>query len=151
MKNLIAATILAIGVGFGATSADAAAIRVGTLKCTVDSGWGAVIGSSKKADCVFTGTNGKRKHYDAKITKIGIDVGYTANKTIAWVVLSAEGNKGGLAGTYMGVNAEATAIVGLGANALVGGLNNNFALQPISVQGQTGLNVAAGVATLTLN
>lgn len=150
MKNFIAATIAALGITFAATSADAAAIKVGTLTCHVDSGWGAIVGSSKKADCVFVDTNGKHKHYRANITKIGVDVGYTANKTIAWVVMSLEGHKGNLAGTYLGVNAEATAIVGVGANALVGGLNRNFALQPISVQGQTGLNVAAGVAALTI-
>jgi hypothetical protein len=64
--------------------------------------------------------------------------------------MSPTGSGADLSGTYIGVNAEATVVAGLGANALVGGLNNNITLQPLSVQGQTGLNVAAAVAALTL-
>lgn len=150
MMKFIAAALVSLGVLFSASAANAAAIKVGVLSCHVEDGWGAVIGSRKSADCTFTDSNGRKHHYEATITKIGVDVGYTSAKTIAWVVTSLEGNKGNLAGTYLGVNAEATAVVGLGANALVGGLNRNFALQPISVQGQTGLNVAAAVQALTL-
>jgi Protein of unknown function (DUF992) len=57
---------------------------------------------------------------------------------------------GALAGGYGGVSAGAAVGVGLGANALAGGLNNSFALQPVSVEGQTGLNAFAGVAGLEL-
>jgi len=39
---------------------------------------------------------------------------------------------------------------GLGANVLVGGSDRTVALQPVAVQGQTGLNVAAGVTELEL-
>ena len=151
MKNFLTAALLSLGVLTATVAtADAAAVKAGTLSCSVDSGWGLIIGSSKSADCVFTASNGKKTHYKANITKIGVDVGYTDNKKIAWVVLSLNGDGADLSGTYLGVNAEATAVVGLGANALVGGLNKNFALQPVSVQGQTGLNVAAGVQSLTL-
>ena len=55
-----------------------------------------------------------------------------------------------LAGKYVGASGEATVGVGLGANVLVGGSNRTVALQPVSVQGQTGLNLAVGVAGLTL-
>lgn len=151
MTKLLTSALLSLGL-LTATipTVDAAAVKAGTLSCHVEEGWGLLIGSSKSADCVFTAANGKKTHYKANITKIGVDVGYTSNKNIAWVVMSLNGDGANLAGTYVGVNAEATAGVGLGANALVGGLNSNFALQPISVQGQTGLNVAAGVAALTL-
>ena len=57
---------------------------------------------------------------------------------------------GTLAGVYSGATAEATIAVGLGANALVGGSNRTVALQPLSVTGQTGLNLAVGVASLEL-
>lgn len=151
MKNLFTAALLSLGVLAATVNAsDAASVKTGVLSCHVDSGWGLLIGSSKHADCVFTASNGKKTHYKGNITKIGVDVGYTANKNIAWVVMSLNGQDANLAGTYMGVNAEATVIGGLGANVLVGGLNSNFALQPVSVQGQTGLNVAAAVAALTL-
>jgi hypothetical protein len=150
MKMFFTAALLSLGILASVSTADAAAVKSGVLSCHVDSGWGLLIGSSKSADCVFTASNGKKTKYKANITKIGVDVGYTDNKNIAWVVLSLNGDGAGLEGTYLGVNAEATVVAGLGANALVGGLNRNFALQPISVQGQTGLNVAAGVAALTL-
>ena len=39
---------------------------------------------------------------------------------------------------------------GLGANALVGGNNNTITLQPLSVEAQTGLNLALGVADMSL-
>ncbi|MGL5137733.1 MAG: DUF992 domain-containing protein, partial [Beijerinckiaceae bacterium] len=58
--------------------------------------------------------------------------------------------KGALAGDYVGAAAEATAGVGLGVNALVGGSDRAYSLQPISVEGQLGLNLAAGVAQMTL-
>ncbi len=49
-----------------------------------------------------------------------------------------------LRGDYVGASGEATIGAGLGANVLVGGSNRTVALQPVSIQGQTGLNVAAG-------
>ena len=47
-------------------------------------------------------------------------------------------------GSYGGVSAEATAIVGFGANVLIGGFQKSITLQPISIQAQTGLDLAAG-------
>ena len=58
--------------------------------------------------------------------------------------------RGDLAGSYGGVGANASVGVGGGGNFLVGGPANSYALQPISVQGQTGLNVAAGIADIEL-
>ena len=52
--------------------------------------------------------------------------------------------------TILGVSGEATLGAGLGANLLLGGSNRTVALQPISVSGQTGLNLAIGVAALQL-
>ena len=57
---------------------------------------------------------------------------------------------GALAGSYGGATASAAAGVGVGANVLVGGSGNTISLQPISIEGMTGLNIAAGVAALTL-
>lgn len=152
MKKFFTAALLSLGVlAAAATTSNAAELKTGVLSCKVNSGWGVLIGSSKKVNCVFTASNGKKTKYTGNITKIGVDVGYTDNKTIAWIVMSGNGTGSDLSGTYIGVNAEATVVAGLGANALVGGLNNNIALQPLSVQGQTGLNVAAGIASLTLH
>jgi hypothetical protein len=57
---------------------------------------------------------------------------------------------GALTGGYAGGTASATVGVGIGANALIGGSGNTIALQPLSIQGSTGLNVAAGIAAITL-
>jgi hypothetical protein len=57
---------------------------------------------------------------------------------------------GALAGTYAGVGANASFGVGAGANILVGGTGRAFSLQPLSVQGQTGVNIAGGITTVTL-
>ena len=150
LTSILGAGILAAFMA-AAPVAQAAAVKTGVLSCHVDSGWSLLIGSSKKAACVFTASNGKKTKYTASITKIGADIGYTANKNIAWVVMSLNGSDASLAGTYMGVNVEATVLVGVGVNALVGGLNGNFALQPLSVQGQTGLGATLAVQALTLH
>ena len=90
--------------------------------------------------------------YTATIRRVGVDIALPANVAVAWGVFAPTSNlgPGDLAGTYAGASASATAVVGVGANALVGGSNNTIALQPVSVQGQTGLSVAAGVAGLDL-
>ena len=62
-----------------------------------------------------------------------------------WLVLAPSSNiyaPGALAGDYLGASAEVTAAVGAGANLLVGGMNGTFTLQPLSLQTQTGLNLA---------
>ena len=71
---------------------------------------------------------------------------------LAWDVFApSEGPKrGALAGDYAGVDASATIGAGVGANALVGGSGRSFTLQPLSIQTQTGLALAAGVASMTL-
>ena len=52
--------------------------------------------------------------------------------------------------TATSATAGATFGIGLGANVLVGGLDKSVALQPLSVQGNTGLNIAAGVGVISL-
>ena len=56
-----------------------------------------------------------------------------------------------LTGTYTGASAEVSVAAGLGANVLVGGSNRTVALQPLSVQGQVGLDIAAGIGQLELH
>ena len=59
--------------------------------------------------------------------------------------------QGALAGDYVGGSAQVTAVLGVGANALVGGFDKSFALQPVSVEGSKGLNVAAGIGSISLH
>jgi hypothetical protein len=132
--------------------ARAAHVEAGLLNCTVYGGAGLVFGSSKDLDCTFQGTSGGSERYRGSITKFGIDLGFTSTSKIFWTVFapSADVPAGALAGNYGGVSAEATVGLGVGANALLGGSQNSIALQPVSVQGQQGLNLAVGISQLQL-
>jgi hypothetical protein len=136
----------------GAVAQGKQGVKVGTLKCDVDSGWGLVFGSSKSLKCVYT-PDGKKmsERYRGTIDKYGIDIGYTEAGIILWTVFAPTENvdRGALKGKYVGATAEATIAVGLGANVLVGG-GNSIALQPLSISGQRGLNLAAGIASVEL-
>lgn len=149
IKTMIAAALVATGLML--TPAQADGVRLGTLTCNIEGGAGMLIGSVRQGKCVFLETNGNKTVYDAEFSRLGVDVGVSGNKTIVWAVFGVDGrSNGGLRGTYTGVNAEASAIVGVGANALIGGIKSGIVLNPVSISGQTGLGVATGVATLRL-
>lgn len=152
MKRLLVCAVLAGSLGAASHSlADSPRIKVGTLTCNESSGWGLVLGSSRHVQCVFS--NGDRvERYAGSINKLGADVGYKSGARIIWAVIAPADHPdfGALAGHYIGATASATVGVGLGANALVGGFDRSIALQPLSVEGNTGLDVAAGVGELTL-
>lgn len=135
-----------------AVPAEAAGIKVGVLTCNVDSGWGYILGSSKDIRCNYVPNRTSGEHYDGNIAKVGVDVGYTKGGVIIWDVIapSSDLKPGALEGSYGGVSAQATLGVGVGANVLVGGFDKSIALQPISIEGNTGLNVAAGIGALNL-
>jgi hypothetical protein len=151
--------------GFSAALAGAAAVlmtlpanaqqgrvQVGQLSCSVSSGVGMIVGSQRNVNCNFQPDNGPPEAYTGTLTKVGLDVGFTTGSAIIWTVFAGTNRYVGmLAGTYAGAQAEATAGIGVGANALIGGSNRSVALQPLSVQGQTGLNVAAGIGSLELH
>lgn len=127
--------------------------RLGTLSCEVAGGMGMIIGSSKAVTCSFKQRTGKIERYTGTIGKLGVDVGITGKSYLSWIVVNTAPTRvgdGALAGTYLGASAAASVGVGLGANALVGGNSKNFALQPLSGEAGTGLNVAAGVSRLKL-
>jgi len=148
---IAAAALISLGLAASPGLAASKGVKIGVLTCEVDGGVGMVIGSSKGMDCVFEGTIGSRERYTGSIDKLGLDIGITRKTVIAWAVFAPGKLKAGaLAGRYAGASAEATVAVGLGANVLVGGSNKSIALQPLSVQAQTGLNVAAGIASLRL-
>jgi len=130
-------------------------VEAGVLECAVDGGGGFIFGSTKDLSCTFTSVDETRppEPYFGVISRFGIDIGSTSQGVISWAVLAPTVDDfapGALAGDYIGVGGEATAGVGLGANALVGGSNETFALQPVSVSTQTGLNFALGVSELQL-
>jgi hypothetical protein len=125
--------------------------NVGSLTCNVAGGIGFVFGSSKDLSCLFTRTDGKAERYTGTIKKFGVDVGFTKEAQMVWLVF-APGSiaPGALAGSYGGATASATVGVGAGANVLIGGSSQQVTLQPVSVEGSVGLNVAAGIGAVEL-
>ena len=126
--------------------------RAGILQCQGGQNVGFVVGSVTSLECVFQSEGRRPEPYIATVRRIGLDLGITEQTRFSWAVNAPNSRlgRGELAGTYGGVGANASVGVGGGGNFLVGGPANSYALQPISVQGQTGLNVAAGVAGLEL-
>ena len=148
----VAAAISLAAASLAPAPAHAAHVNIGVLTCKVSGGPGFVFGSSKELDCKFEGVNGAKEGYHGSIDKFGIDLGFTGSSYLVWTVFapSQDVPSGALAGSYGGVSAEATVGLGVGANALVGGLKHSVALQPVSAQVQEGLNIAVGVSELTL-
>src|SRR5215467_1247958 len=136
----------------GGGGGKSAAVRAGYLTCHVSSGWGFIFGSSRDMHCSYAMQPGYTEYYTGSISKFGADIGYLSSAVMIWAVLAPTTNlgQGALAGTYAGATASAAVGVGAGANVLIGGFNHSIALQPVSIEGQNGLNVAAGVAALTL-
>jgi hypothetical protein len=127
-------------------------VKVGVLTCNVSAGWGFVFGATRSLRCTFSPRPGYAEHYAGTISKFGVDIGYLQGAVMIWGVVAPTTRlaPGSLAGTYVGVTGGATVGIGAGANVLVGGSNRSITLQPLSIQGNTGLNVAAGVASMTL-
>ncbi len=139
-------------LGLVAPAAAQQNVKIGSLRCDVSGGLGLIIASSHELECWFTSANGRHERYYGRISKFGLDIGGTTGGVLIWDVLAADSGRsvGALAGDYAGVGASATVIAGVGANALVGGLRHSIALQPLSVQTQGGLDLSAGVESLTL-
>jgi hypothetical protein len=128
-------------------------IKVGTLQCDLSPTIGLVVGSHQTLACRFQPDNGGPiERYAGSINRIGLDIGVTAGGRLAWAVYAPTTGlvPGGLAGTYVGASGDVTIGVGVGANLLVGGSGRTAALQPLSVEGQFGANLALGIANLSL-
>lgn len=147
----VAAAALAMVVG--PADAQPRQIQVGTLTCSMSASIGLIVGSQKNVNCVLKGQPGEPEEaYSGTMTTIGIDIGVTSGGVIVWTVFADTNRYAGmLAGTYTGATAEVSIAAGLGANVLVGGSNRTVALQPLSLQGQVGLDIAAGIGQLELH
>ena len=127
-------------------------LQVGVLTCEGGPNVSFVVGSRAEMQCVFESATRRPEPYIATINRIGLDLGFTQQTGLAWAVYAPTNQigRGDLAGHFGGVGANASVGIGLGGNLLVGGSNNSFSLQPLSLQGQTGLNVTAGIADVDL-
>jgi hypothetical protein len=151
-RSLTAAAALALFALSSTASAAPHGVKVGVLTCHVASGWGLVFGSSRDLKCYFAPNHHGGERYAGSISKFGVDIGYTEGGQLIWAVFapSSDTRRGALEGDYAGATAGVTLGVGLGAHALVGGLDKSIALQPLSVEGNEGLNVAAGIGAISL-
>jgi len=150
---LVGALALFAGLASAPTAANAGShVKIGVLTCAAGPSIGLLITSAEKIDCSFQPDSTGTEHYSGRIRDFGLDVGITAGSVIIWGVFAAQSNyaPGGLSGEYVGVSAEETVVLGLGANVLVGGSQNSIALQPLSIQAQAGLNLAVGVSRMIL-
>ena len=129
--------------------------EIGSLSCDVGDGTGFIVGSTRELTCTFNPIQEglADETYVGEINRWGVDIGKTQKGQMSWLVLApteAEYSEGGLNGSYKGVSAEATLFVGAGANLMVGGSEDTLALQPLSVNTQTGVNFAIGVGEINL-
>lgn len=133
-------------------SAATSGVKLGLLVCNVSSGWGFVFGSSKELNCNYRPNDGQVDRYVGSISKFGVDIGYTSAGVIVWEVLAPTSDirAGALEGEYIGGTAGATVVGGVAAHALIGGLDKSITLQPLSLEGNKGLNVAAGIGQMSL-
>jgi ABC-type cobalamin transport system permease subunit len=146
--TIFAGLLLVLGL---ASSANAAT-RVGVLRCYVAGGASFVVGSVHDARCTFTSAyTGRRERYMARVSRVGVDIGFTGPAMIVWAVYapSTVGPRA-LTGNYIGASADAAIGVGGGANLLVGGNDRTVSLQPLSVKTETGIALAAGAGRLEL-
>lgn len=126
--------------------------QIGVLTCNLSGSLGLIVTSQKGTACTFDSQQGYSEHYLGVIRKFGLDIGATSGGVLTWAVFAAgPAIPGVLAGNYVGATAEATVGAGLGANVLVGGSDRSIALQPLSVNGQIGLNLALGVGNFELS
>ena len=151
-KSVLAAAGLVLGsLALAAPVRADTAVSAGMLTCHVSSGWGFVFGSTRDLRCLYT-DSGRTEKYIGKISKFGVDIGYLQSGVIVWAVLAPTTDlaAGALTGSYGGVTAGASAGVGANANLLIGGSTKSISLQPASIEGDKGINLAAGIAAISL-
>ena len=149
---------LTVGVAILAASAwlapaQAAGVKVGVLTCNVEPGWSYVVGSTRPLECSYSPNHGRGEHYIGKVEKVGVDIGYVSGATIVWAVIAPTSDirAGALEGDYGGASANVAVGIGAGANVLIGGFDKSITLQPVSVEGDTGVNLAVSITSIRLD
>jgi uncharacterized protein DUF992 len=150
LASIAAASLAAPFAGLNAQPVER--VQVGVLECRGGATIGFIVGSVTNLGCVLRIDGFPEDRYVATIRKVGVDLGITEETALAWGVFAPTKRlgPGDLSGNYAGAQGSATIGIGAGGNVLVGGSNNSIALQPLSLQGQIGLSVAAGLESLEL-
>ncbi len=143
---------LAAALAVPAAAQQSGGTKIGLLTCKTSASLGLIIGSHQRIRCSFAPDNGPAENYEGHIGRLGLDLGVKGGGVMTWAVFAPVNgyHHGALAGTYVGGSGSASLGVGVGANALLGGSHKSVALQPLSVEGNVGVNLALGVASLTL-
>jgi hypothetical protein len=151
---MLVTAALAIAMAMPAPAHAQQGTKVGTLTCRLSPSIGLIIGSHQRMACQFTPTGTSTvEAYSGVMNRIGLDIGISAGGVLAWGVYASTKTppiRGGLAGRYAGASGDIGVGVGVGANVLFGGSRNTVSLQPVSLEGSVSLNLAVGVAGLTL-
>ena len=151
LRHAIGAAVLALAFA-SADPGAAQRIKAGLLTCDVSGGIGLIIASQKQVSCVYApDLPGPQEAYVGSFSRFGLDIGVTGGGVMVWAVFTdTTRGPGFLAGDYVGASGEVSFVAGLGANVLVGGSNRTVALQPLSVSGDVGINLALGIGDLSL-
>ncbi|CAN7448120.1 DUF992 domain-containing protein [Bradyrhizobium sp. LjRoot220] len=141
-----------LAASIAGANAQQARVQIGVLECRGGASVGFIVGSVTNLGCVLRAEGRPEDRYIATIRKVGLDLGITQESALAWAVFapSVQLGPGDLSGNYVGAQGSATFGVGVGGNVLVGGSANSIALQPLSLQGQVGVSIAAGLESLEL-
>lgn len=155
MKRLLAALAATASIGATTLPSQAKMVEAGFIVCQVAGGDGFVFGSTKSVECTYTPGDSSRQpeRYSGQISRFGVDLGFTGDGLLKWAVLAKTHDAydgGALAGRYVGAGSEVTAGLGLGSNILVSTTTDKWVLQPVSISGQTGLNIAFGITGFEL-
>ncbi len=148
-----AAAATAVFAAAPAPQAAESGVKAGYLRCDVEGNVSFIFGSSRDVECTYQPDGTKRvDRYTGEIKQYGVDIGYQERGVMLWAVVAptSDVGAGALAGEYAGASADVAAGVGVGVNALIGGGSKSIALQPLSVEGIEGINIAAGVGVLSL-
>jgi Protein of unknown function (DUF992) len=153
-KHQVSALLVFV-ILLGAVSANAqgSQTRAGVLTCRTSASVGLIVGSHQRLRCQFKSDAGWTQNYTGAINRIGMDLGVTAGGVMTWLVLAQTSAvpHAALTGKFVGASGDISVGVGVGANVLVGGTGKSVSLQPLSVEGQVGVNLALGVAGMTLH
>lgn len=152
-RGILILFCLSLVMGASHANAQESRAQAGELVCRGGPSVGLIVGSSQRLSCTFRSfETGRRYTYSGTMSRVGLDIGVTSGSRLLWLVFSAQSRvkRNTLAGRYVGASGDASFGFGLGANILIGGRNRSISLQPLSIQGQTGVNLAVGVSRLTL-
>jgi Protein of unknown function (DUF992) len=153
MKYVCVLAGIALAAALTSPALAQSSTKVGVLTCKTSASLGLIVGSHQKIRCNFApDAGGPPENYSGAITRLGLDLGVRAGGVMVWAVVAPTSGMphGALSGNYGGAAADASLGLGAGAKVLIGGSHRSVTLQPLSVSGQVGVNLALGIAGLTL-